>query len=63
MKAFISDHHGVVTTKVDLTKIINNEWELLMRALTARRKIMFGTWKILLPMLQRLENVWECTCK
>ena len=34
----------VVTTTVDLPKIMNNEWELLMRALTAIRK-MFGTWK------------------
>lgn len=51
VKAFISDHHGVLfkekkvlTITVDLTKIMNNEWELLMRALTAIRK-MFGTWK------------------
>ena len=68
VKAFISDHHGVLFKKKsgnNYSRSDQNYEQWMGVASESFDSNQENVWdlEILLPMLQRLENVWECTCK
>ena len=68
VKAFISDHHGVLFKKKsgnNYSRSDQNHEQWMGVAYESFDSNQKNVWdlEILLSMLQRLENVWECTCK